>query len=679
MNNVNILLRNNYVQIPTSEPSEPNTEALATILMNLEYYGYCLSPDFYKTVSVLPHSTLVNWWFAVEKELKLITGESRKIGKFVVYKNFPAEVLAKSEAEYWIPQILMYWGFPKELFTEPTKPREDMNPTERKSVALMPAKPNTLQNVLNSLLSIKVKWKNSEFEDVLFLSEEHVVDFSKISFKENLVSLAKHYINSGIQIKVKTATDVLRLAAGLSDGDVSLRENVKFKSFNRKTRRFLMDMLDRCNNLSEDVARRKNVWKKLFHNLHPGDFKESHASVVDIADKLYNNRLITFNSKVEKLLKQKDLAVLDMLSARPGEFMRRLVHTVDVFGEHAASSFVSIVPKLTIQQLVSIRRLLETANLRQHRVFPPKGNWARLKISSPRPVNAECIKKISSAIGKELSRRVPKVLNLDPATESIKLPNGNDEGNYARGTVFQIPDDVKFIRTASYWENKSHGNTWFDNGWNFFDANWKSIGACCWNTNRFHDAAIFSGDPCNSSDMKGRAAQLIDIYPDKLVKSGVRYAVWNILCFSGVPFSAAKDVFAALQWGTDPQAGKLFEPSRCQLSFKLTGEYKTKYVCLIDLKTKELIYIDANLKSNVRSAAMNGQTLSEQMPAFLEYINTLPSVHDLFKESVRSRGKGQVLYSNKGVKVGPKQPSYIFQNEEKTDYTPLDLNKILSG
>jgi hypothetical protein len=679
MNNTNILLRNNYVQIPCSDISESNPEYLATILMNLEYYSYCLSPEAFKATSVLPHSILIEWWFGLEKELRLVSGDSRNIGKFVVYKNFPAEVLSKNEAEYWIPQILMYWGFPKSLFTEPASHREDMNPSDRKSVVLMPANSSTLQKVLNSLLSLKVKWKHSEFEDVLYLCQSQVVDFSKVVFKENLVELAKHFISAGIKIKVKTATDVLRLAAGLSDGDVSLREKVKFKSFSKKTRRFFMSMLGDCNNLVEDVARRKNVWKKFFHNIHPGDFKTSYASVVKVADSLYNDNLTTFNSRVEDLLKQKDASALDVLSTRPGEFMRRLVHTIDLFGNKAVFSFTEVLPKLTVQQLVSIRRLLENANVREHRVFPPKGNWAKLKIGSPRTVNQDCVDKIVYSIGAELAKRVPAILKLDPETELVKLPNGNDEGSYSRGTVFKIPDGTKFIRTASYWENKSSCNTWFDNGWNFFDDNWKSLGVCCWSNIKFVDAAVFSGDPCNSSEMKGRAAQLIDIYPDKLVKQGIRYAVWNILCYSEIPFSNAKDVFAALQWGSEPQDGKLFEPSRCQLSFKLTGEYKTKYVCVIDLQSREMIYIDANLKSSVRTAAANGATLSEQMPAFMEYVKTLPSIHDLFKESVRSRGKGHVLYSNKGIKVGTKHPSYVFKNDEKVDYQPIDLNKILNS
>ena len=680
MTNTNILLRNGHVHVATPDSSGENLEVLATVLMNLEYYGFCLSAEAYGAVSALPSSALAVWWSHLETELKAITGDDRNIGDFVVYKNFPAEVMNKSEADYWIPQILMYWGLPNHLFTEEVKPRENMVSDERKSTTLMLANSKTLQNILNSLLVAKARWKKHEFNDVVHLSESQYTDFSKIEFKENLVNLASHFIKTGVQIKVKTATDVLRLAAGLSDGDVALREMVQFKSFDRQTRRFFMNMLGGCGNLEEDVARRKGVWKKFLHNLHPGDFQKSHAGVVAVADALYNGRLVTFNSRVENLIKNKDASVLSLLSTRPGEYMRRLVHLMDVFGDDAIETFITVIPKLSVQQIVTLRRFLEVSGVRTHRVFPPRGNWGKLQIGEPRPVNPEHVATLGTALGIDLMRRVPVVSVLDDATEHIKLPSGGDEGVYARGTVFKIPEYVKFIRSASYWEQKSECcNVWFDNGWNFFGEDWDSVGVCCWTDVNFGSAAVFSGDPTNSKEMKGRAAQLIDLYPDKLEKCGVRYAVWNILCYSNIPFSKATDVFAALQWGKDPQKGKLFEPSRAQLAFPITGNYKTKYVCLIDLKTRELIYLDANFKAQVRSASYNGDELSKQIPAFMEYLHSLPSVHDLFKESVDAAGSGQILYSSKDVELDPKQPAYIFQHEGDKEYQPIDLNKILSG
>lgn len=680
MNLTNILLRHNYLPMPVHSDGKASQEDLATVLMNLSHYGYALSQEGYRILTALTHQEMSEWWPEIEKELKSITGEDRNIGDFVVYKNFPAEVMDKTEAEYWIPQILMYWGFPKELFTEEVKPRDKMTEAPRCTVLRL-AKRDTPKNLLQNLLAAPARWKEQELKDVLDLAEDLPVDFSRLGFKENLVKLVVTMMANHRKIAISTATDVLRLGAGLSDGDVALREKFKFKSFKKPMRRFLLEMLERCSNLADDVARRPELWKRFLHNLHAGDYKTRFPKVLAVMDDLYHDRLTTYNSKVEQGLRLKQSDVLSVLASRPGEFRRRLVHTLDVFGNQAAEAFLSVSDKLTVAQAVTLRTHLENANLRNNRVFPPKGNWTRMQIGSPRKVDSDLVVKLIAGLNKVLAARVPSVKVLDPDTKNIKLPNNDGEVSpYARGTSFPIPPEIKFIRTASYWKNDPHkGVTWFDNGWNFYQDGWGSVGSCCWSAVKLSKGAIFSGDPVNSKEMKGRAAQLIDLYPDELVRMGVRYCVWNILCYSNIPFDQAEEVYAALQWGEEPTKGKLFEPSRCQLSFPLKGKSKTKYICLLDLKTRQMIYLDANLPGAVNSANSNQVKLGTLMPPFLEYIDSLPSVHDLFRESVNAKASTQILYSDKNAELRDlNTPAYVFRPENKeSKYKPLDLNGIL--
>jgi len=689
----NILLRHNFIHIPapSSDTVVGAKEALATILMNLTYYGKALSQEAYAKLLHLTGDDLVSWWQVVEAELKDITGASRKIGDFVVYKNFPKEVLDKSAAEYWLPQILMYWGFPKELFTEEVVPRPKMD-EQPKCTVLHLAKDGQLQNIFTSYLKSPARWKDHELADVLFLVDWFAVDLGKLAFKENMVLLASALISRGKDIKVNTATDVLRLAVGLSNGDVSLREKSKLRSFKKKERRFLLNMLESCTNLTEDVARRPELFKRLLHSLHPGDYKRSYPQVLKVMNSLYHDELETFNSQVEGLLLDKDERVLKLLAGRPGDFRRRLVHTVNLFGKKAASAFTSqeVLSKLTVGQIVATRSFLNTVNERTARIFPPKGNWSRAQLAEPRTVAKTHLKAIDKALGAALAARVPAVGVLDPATSKIKLPNNGEEGPYTRGTVFPIPEGTDFIRTASYWDVSQSRYTWFDNGWNFFDQNWNPVGACCWNQPFFPSrgysyysrdqkpakdtGAVFSGDPTIAT---GKAAQMIDLYPEKLRAQGVRYAVWSVLCFSRLTFNQANDVFAAFQWGKDANKGKLFEPARCQLAIPLKGDQLTKYVVLIDLDKNEMIYLDAGLKSSTSSAAMNGPLLQKTMPAFLEYINSLPSVHDLFRESVDASSKTKILYSDKDAELKG-EPAYVFRPENKENkFKPVDLNGLL--
>ena len=116
-----ILLCNNLVEINESKSkNHPSVSILATVLSNITYFGYILSKDAYNRLSGLPDDQIQSWWSCMEPVMKDITGDSNQMDKYVVYKNFPREVLEKSEAEYWISQILMYWGLPNHLFTELT-------------------------------------------------------------------------------------------------------------------------------------------------------------------------------------------------------------------------------------------------------------------------------------------------------------------------------------------------------------------------------------------------------------------------------------------------------------------------------------------------------------------------------------------------------------------------------
>ena len=72
-----------------------------------------------------------------------------------------------------------------------------------------------------------------------------------------------------------TATDVLRLAVAMSDGDVSLAEPTKFRSFCRSERRMLLRLTGHSGDPTADMLRWKERWKRLGEKLHPGDYSES--------------------------------------------------------------------------------------------------------------------------------------------------------------------------------------------------------------------------------------------------------------------------------------------------------------------------------------------------------------------------------------------------------------------
>ncbi|WP_327003068.1 hypothetical protein OHA72_49640 [Dactylosporangium sp. NBC_01737] len=678
-----VLIARDLIALPAAGTPAASAASLATVAANIAYYGFALSARAYATLGEAGEEQLRGWWTGVEPVLSVLTGDDKRMTNFVVYKNFPAEVLAMDEVGYWTRQILMYWGLPNDLVTEDEAERAPLPDLPAPRV-LHPAGDDALPRILDGLCALPSRWTDAQWDDVVALADGPV-DLATVSFVENRIRLAVRLLETGVPARVGTATDVLRLAVALSGGDPGLRTPHRLRRFTRPERRYLLGMLESATHLLDDVARRREPFKRLLFALHPGDYRATFPRVLDAHHVLYTGTPVRgFAADVERLLAERDPAAAELLATRPGEYARRLHQLILAFG--AAPGVETVVGRLSTLQLLKLQRHLQTVDGRQWRMFPPRGNWSKAQI-----VEAEQRRQLPRAprdavlavIGAELIRRLAGAgpVALDPAAAKVKLPTNDAElAPYGRGTVFGIPDRIRFVRSASYWASGPTGtNIWYDNSWNFFDDGWAPVGECCWDRHRFGDAAVFSGDPTNSKDLDGRACQLIDLYLDELARAGVRYAVWSLLCYSRRTFADATDVHAALQWGEEPQQGTLFEPSRTQLSFPVRGANLTKFIAYLDLSRRELVYLDANLRSRVQSASHNGTLLEQTLPAYVEYLESLPSVHDLFRHAPADPAGMPVRYDDADEAIGG-GPAYVFRpSNQDSNFDPVDLGRMLSS
>ncbi len=700
--NTTILLSNLFLEVPLhSEKSvavdTDNRVLVGTLVSNLLSYGYIPSSDAMKA---LKNSTLENLtflWNNLEPSLKEVTGANRNMEKFVVYKNFPKEVLEKSQAEYWIAQIYMYFGAPNDWFTQEPVARDALFEKVQLKV-LQVAKGNALQTIYERLVKSPARWTNDQETFAKHLIVElkvSEISADSFSFKENALNLINSVIHNAdlktsVRCLMSNATDVLRLCAAMSEQDISLRGKITFKKFVRSERRLILGMLNNCKNLVDDMSSRPETFKHLLSVLHPNDYKFENVNVA--YDKLYRGDYETFNGKVEGMMQNKSLNIstMKMLASRPGEFVRRFHKLATLFGQDAVAPLKVIIPSLKTSQLLKLDSYVKSIGNRKTLIFAPNGNWTKAQFvkNEKAPLHESVQRSVHQTITQEMATRLnaqfPHGVILDDRTADIKLQTNDQElAPYGRGTSFDIPANVKFIRSASYWESgDTYNNTWYDNGFNFFDASWKPLGTVCWNsTATLGGAAAFSGDPTNSKDIKGRACQMIDLYLDKLANQGVRYVLWNILCYSKKSFSDATEVLATLQFGEHAEKGKLYEPSRAQMVFPLKGKNLTKYVAYMDLETRKLVYMDANLYGNVQSAQSNEALMSEKMPAFVEYLDSLPSVKDLFKHitvDVDSEAV-PVLYDDSKADIQKNGLAYVFKPvNESNVYEALDLSEILN-
>jgi hypothetical protein len=116
------------------------------------------------------------------------------------------------------------------------------------------------------------------------------------------------------------------------------------------------------------------------------------------------------------------------------------------------------------------------------------------------------------------------------------------------------------------------------------------------------------------------------------------------------------------------------------MAFPLDGDSLTKYIAYIDVKERKLVYMDANFRGNVLSATTNGKLLEEIMPAFSEYLDTIPSVHDLFKGVARKNGKTSVVYDDANVELTKDEKAYVFRPvNESNSFSQINTSELLNS
>lgn len=670
MNNTQnaILIRNNFLQLPKKDSScKKNLANAATIVSNMNYYGYMPSFDVFESLMLVEHNDLIQWWSEIEQTLKSLTGENRNMSDFVVYKNFPSEVMGVSDAERFMKQILIYFGIPYDCLREEEQARPEL--TEKVTYKVLQEAPeDVFTNIFNSLVGRVNKWNQNDEEAAtyLFLNNNCKLVFSDFKFKENASFLSRIAYENNKEIEVTYAMDVLRMS--LNWGGMSEKmpvSQIKFKSFPRKERKYLLALLEDTHSLENDIKIKQKVWKKLFARLNPSDYK--FKNVQKAYDKIYNKKAKSVESVFKKLLKASDVKAMDVaLNNSVGFYVRNIHVMYNVFGSYAFFNLIPQLDNLSIKQLVELESYVRNVNDRKIKLIAPKGNWSKAQLIENKKKKFDVVDiefligKISSVLDKKLSVLYPNGVSLSKETSKIKLPTNDVRlGDYGRGTEFDIPKNIKVLRTGSYWVHGIRSCTWFDNGWSLFNNDFEFAGSCDWCSSTA--GALFSGDPLPINDAKGKGCQVIDLDLEKLESRGVRYAMWSILSYSNVPFDQAEDVFATFQFCEDHLKGGIFEPSRAEFAFDIKDKSLSKYVAYVDIKERKIVFLDAGLPSLIHSVGSNRHWSGEQLKAMIEYNQSRPSVFDLFKHL-----KTAEIFKERGVEnidVDPSKPLIGFSDK----------------
>jgi hypothetical protein len=612
-----------------------------------------------------------------------------------MYPNFPSQVMAASDAELYLNAIVHYFGTAVGINILPVydeKKRPDLVFDESKLTLVRLGDRDDYLALLGNLFGSKSAFSETDKADVKALQNaDFIMAAARASFdnRENKATIAAEAMKRGVSVAFKfdTATDVLRLAAALSDGDVSLAENTKFRSFKRAERRHLLSALNNVGNAEEDMLRHEAAWKRLGERLHPGEFNQFANAQRAFAAVRENGAVEVFNARVEKALAANDIATaLRSLTSRPGEFARRLDHVLRI-APNQIQRLAIVAEFRDVAEKVSPTVLIQTRNAflnrdKNVRVFFPKGSVAKMQSMKDERtalsvgVRQEVIDVIDAALVKQFASRSDLGgTYVDPSLKGVAVPFGLRNASaqlktLGRGSRLSLDATTGVIRFFIWWKD-SEG----DGGWGYRNHTDIDLSAVVLDKNFNHvfdityynlreKGAVHSGDITSAPN---GASEFIDIDIEKVKKQGGRYVAMTLHVYSGQKYSELPECFAGFMERQNLDSGEIYDPRTVVNKADLTANSSGATPFIFDLETGEAIWVDLSMAVAGRYgnvASTKGQIVNtvEAMAGL-----TPPNLYDLFTAHGKARGG---LVEKDAAKT-------VFGFDG--DVTPFDTEEILAN
>lgn len=663
MRNVIYLRRNRKVIVQPGRHVLPD-KYMATALKNIEYLGFTFSKPLMEVLRTLSIEEFTALYHRLVADLKSLLGAN--VNFKPMYPNFPEQVMLLSQAELYLHAIYHYLTL--ELPEHEALERIPLlDQVDLKIIDLGSAEhfDQTIRNLIMANGSISeqdkedIEWVIAAYDDLSAVLPD------EIPLKENVgfvVGALLKYNKANLDLVgkyVKTATDVLRLAVALSDGDVSLAANTKFRKFKRAERRLLLGLLDRCGNIVEDMLRYKHRWIRLGEILHPTEYKNRYARCQEAFDILRNDKPYeTFGGKVELALRRKDtLLAAALLKTRAGEFARRLDHLLRLSEDSAQviDQFAEVAHQASTPVLLQVMaHFSHRQEMRELRTFFPKGNVAKaMAIPNTLPgIAPDTCEAVVDTCRRTLIRRFSELpplgdVYIDDSLKQYLMPFSQRSASKAlrtivRGSRVRMPEGDT-IRFFLWWKegmvNGGHtGRVDIDLSAVMYDKNWQYVEHISY-TNLRSDKykAAHSGDITSAPQ---GACEFIDLHIPSIVRYGGRFIVASLNSFTEQPYCNLPECYAGWMMRQSPKTGEVFEPSTVADKIDLTADTQIAIPVILDLVERTVIWTDLALKkhpyyyNNVEGNQKGTVLMGKAMTTL-----TKPTLYDLFTLHATARGR----------------------------------------
>lgn len=659
MKNV-IQFRNNFVNLKNANAN--NVQLAMPVVAELLQFGFLLDKTAIDNLSNASSEDIISFHNEVIKFLKEITGSKRTHKPF--WKGFPQEVMEKSECELWLHQIIHYMSEGTYEPNEWTKER----PTafeQPKYTTITAGDENKFLKIFTDLVSVNQSLTPDDLDIVRWFVRSGVELRlpETIPFKENLCTLA----SMGLDVPVKTVTDVLRIAVGMSDGDISLpkvpreyiranawsshktlnpaRLTFRFRKFTRSERKFILNLLEKTNCDATEAVLRDQRWIRLGEILHPGEYQNKFPKAFKMFDAIRNTKVTSWYGKVESAFKTSFVHGLTTLAERPGEFLRKLDWLVrsneGTRKELVLKTLSEVVTKVSNKVLFETYTHFEGRNtVKTNRSIMVKGTRKRTVLPDLVAIDKETIARIQDIIRTGLKFKFNKLPKLgkvwvDEELKNIPLPSNMRSMNSAlkpRVRGIRIPignQNAKVIRAFVHWFDE-RGNQDIDLTATFLGmGKVKRIG---WNGDHNTEEGCYSGD---IRHRQGACAEYIDINIAKTLRNGYKYVILDARNFNGGSLEEITDCVAGFMEREFPKAGEIFKPATLANTVRLTSPSPNTIVTMIDVETQEYIFLDIDA-DGIPVASHSFDDIMKAVQPYMEPPKF--SVYDLIRLHVDARG-----------------------------------------
>ncbi|KAB8181596.1 TerD family protein [Microbispora catharanthi] len=392
-----------------------------------------------------------------------------------------------------------------------------------------------------------------------------------VPVRENRAVVNEARLAAGQPLLVDTVTDVLRLAALCSGGDVTLATPTRLRSFRRAERRILLAALDAVPAAKHgDVLRHREQWKRLGERLHPHEHPRfpRAAQVFDVARGV--RKAASFGSRVEAALAAgRTEEAVPLLEHTPGALLRRLDHLLRAGGGSAVLEAAErAAARASGRVLLSLREHLQNRLTPANRVFTNRFGRAWATPDTRAPLDEDALNRVLTILDEEISRRLPDPgeLIVDPAVLDVALPLSGKAvapglGMLPRGSL--SPVEGELLRFFVHWR-QAERRTDYDLSALMLDPTYDNPTNISW-TSYANEFATYSGDLTEAPD---GASEFIDVSLSRATKPII---IPQVNIYAGERFDEAAEAFFGYMTRDAAQEGRPFEPRTVRMKSDLRG------------------------------------------------------------------------------------------------------------